>query len=46
MVGCNVVDHHKNTNRSKKVNDRLRRRQKRIERSKIEWAASVTMIRR
>jgi hypothetical protein len=37
MVGRDVVDYHKNTARSKHVNDRLRRRQKRIERSRIEF---------
>jgi len=36
MIGRKVVDHHKNTATSKHVNDRLRRRAKRIERLEVD----------
>lgn len=36
MLGRMVVDQHKNTATSKHVNDRLRRRVKRIERSELK----------
>jgi methionine synthase II (cobalamin-independent) len=35
MIGRKVVDHHKNTATSKHVNDRLRRRVKRVERERM-----------
>lgn len=36
MVGDNVVDLKKNTASAKRVNDRLRRRQKRLEREELK----------
>jgi len=36
LVGSHIVDHKKNTNRAKHVNDRLRRRAKRLERAEVE----------
>jgi hypothetical protein len=39
MVGKTVVDAHKNTARSKHVNDRLRRHRKRVER--LAWKTDV-----